>query len=55
MRALSSPETEYYACSNGFAEAKYVAALLMDWGIATKCTHVTDSSSAIVHASRLGL
>ena len=55
VEAMSSPEAEYYACSVAFAEVKYVTSLLADWGLAVKSTHVTDSSSAIVHASRLGL
>ncbi len=55
VKALSSPEAEYYACSIAFAEAKYVMSLMMDWGLVGQCIHMTDSSSAIVHASRLGL
>ena len=50
-----SPEAEYYACSVAFAEVRHVMSFLADWGLSARCVHGTDSSSAIVHASRLGL
>ena len=52
---MSSPEAEYYACSVAFAEVRYIMSMLADWGLSARCVHGTDSSSAIVHASRLGL
>ena len=55
VRALSSPEAEYYACCVGIAEAKYVRSLLADWGFQARMYHEVDASSAIVHASRIGL
>ena len=53
--AMSSPEAEDYACSVAFAEVRHVMSMLADWGVTARCVHGTDSSSAIVHASRLGL
>ena len=37
LTALSSPEAEYYACTVGVAEAKFVQSTLLDW-----CTHEAD-------------
>ena len=48
------PEAEHYACSVAFAEVRYVISMMEDWGLTARCIHGTDSSSAIVHASRLG-
>ena len=54
--AMSSSEAEFYACCVALTEAKYVQALMSDWGAETAAvSHFTDSSSAIVHASRIGL
>jgi len=36
-------------------EVLYISALMEEWGLVTQRVHMTDSSSAIVHASRLGL
>ena len=54
--AMSSCEAEYYATSLAMIEARFVKALMYDWGIElVHREHGADSSSSIVHSSRLGL
>ena len=53
--ALSSPEAEYDACTVGVAEAKFVQAILLDWGVTADIEHFVDNSSAITLERRIGL
>ena len=53
--ALSSPETEYHACTVGVAEAKFVQSILLDSGVTAEKEHFVDNSSAITLGRRIGL
>ena len=53
--ALSSPEAEYFACTVGVAEAKFVQSILLDWGVTADIEHFVDNSSAITLWRRIGL
>ena len=43
--ALSSPEAEYYACTVGVAEAKFVQSILLDWCLTAEIEHFVDNSN----------
>ena len=53
--ALSSPEAEYYACTVGVAEAKFIQSILLDWGVTAEIEHFVDNSCAITLGRRIGL
>ena len=53
--ALSSPEAEYYACTVGVAEAKFVQSILFDWCVTAEIEHYVDNSSAVTLGRRIGL
>ena len=53
--ALSSPEAEYYACTAGVAEVKFVQSVLLDWCVTAEIEHFVDNNSAITLGRRIGL